>query len=401
VQDVEAVGRRRQSVRLDGEQRRDGGRLARRRQRNGTNPLEIALRSRGLDGVGLLVRIEGRLVGSVASRGRGRGVVERLCGVLVGQGLCAFGFSSRNNGVRRLDSCCGRFVVGPGLLTEREAAGDQGDRGDDGGDDGEPPKPSMTACLLLQVKPLGQSFGVSCRQARLEELALDAAEVVAAIGCPGFCRLETTASVQLTLVTFGDDPGSGCVGEMPMDPEAVTVVVQPTPQARPRTEQRLMRDLDRRLAGHGMTVEHEQASGSEGLDDMSRFRFVAQLGDLHATPRVLRNVAERDQPQERTARCQLGRCGHRVERLLGALRQRSGESADLGVGLGSDETRHVGVEQLGQCVLQQGERARLVAHIGDDPGHETRFVRGSLTTHWLDDRSLEFVGGEGGNADSR
>ncbi len=87
--------------------------------------------------------------------------------------------------------------------------------------------------------------------------------------------------------------------------------------------------------------------------------------------------------------------GHPVEGFLGTAREGGGQAADLVVRLRSGaDPGHVGVEQLGQSVLQQRQGAGLVADVGHDAGDQARFVGRPLTADGLYDRRFELVGGE-------
>ena len=64
------------------------------------------------------------------------------------------------------------------------------------------------------------------------------------------------------------------------------------------------------------------------------------------------------------------------------------------ISTGREHAGLVSLEQFGQRVLQQGERARLVDDIGDDPGGQGHVRNRARAPGRFDDCGFEFVGGE-------
>src|SRR5262245_53415918 len=86
--------------------------------------------------------------------------------------------------------------------------------------------------------------------------------------------------------------------------------VDPTLQARPLAEQRLVRDLDRGGPRSRVAIEGEQARATEGVDRLRHRPLVdldrAELAPVDAAAGVLCALAERDQSQEELPDCTLG-----------------------------------------------------------------------------------------------
>ena len=90
----------------------------------------------------------------------------------------------------------------------------------------------------------------------------------------------------------------------------------------------------------------------------------------------------------------------RVE-LLGAPSECPRNAPQVPVVLQSHQTRDPTFVQLGEGVLHQRERARLIADIGHDHRHQPGFERNADTLSRVGDGALEFVGshwrdGDGG-----
>src|SRR6266487_647761 len=153
-----------------------------------------------------------------------------------------------------------------------------------------------------------------------------------------------------------------------------------------------MRYLDRRHAGDRVAVEREQPVLAVGIDHRVERAHIAtnwnQLGALDAPAGILDALAERDQPQEQLV-CQLlllwAEAG--ID-LLGAASKRAQYApADL-IGHQCKSTVGSPLEHLSQRVLQQRQRARLLADIADNRfdqlgGHKQTIARSEEHTSEL------------------
>src|SRR5262245_18410316 len=76
---------------------------------------------------------------------------------------------------------------------------------------------------------------------------------------PRLHMVEPCAAHQEARIAFGSLPFGGGAGESLVLAEVLSVAIDPRAQAPPGSEQRLVRDLDGRLARRGLTVERQQA----------------------------------------------------------------------------------------------------------------------------------------------
>ena len=111
-----------------------------------------------------------------------------------------------------------------------------------------------------------------------------------------------------------------------MQAQAFAVVVQPGPQPRPFTQERLVGDLDRLLPRGRITIERQQSCRAASIDHNTRVSIVAKLGALHPATRVLGPFAERDEPREQSPDSILLATGFLRVQLLGALREGTGQT---------------------------------------------------------------------------
>jgi len=160
----------------------------------------------------------------------------------------------------------------------------------------------------------------------------------------------------------------------PVEPQVFAAGVEPVAKALPLANQRLVRHLDGRTVRHRVAVEGQQAILAEdahhGVHRRAGHRQRFQLGQPDAPPGVFGPLAGRHQPQEQLARRFLARLVHFRVKLLGAARQRARHAAHRPVRAQRQRAPFAALEQLGERVLQQRQRARLLAHIGDNRGDE-------------------------------
>jgi hypothetical protein len=128
-----------------------------------------------------------------------------------------------------------------------------------------------------------------------------------------------------------------------------------------------MRDLDRRRTTARVAVEREQAPGTELLDRLREGVLIdlhrGELRPLDPPPRVLRALAERDEPEEQLSRCLLGRLAEAAVDLLRPAGESARDAADRAVGVLRERTPLAPLVELGEGVLEQRESARLVGDV--------------------------------------
>ena len=239
---------------------------------------------------------------------------------------------------------CDRGFVAPSLGLAAPADGDRRQRGGQDqrrrqhGD--QPAKPRAGSALerelALVAHPLGDRLGIPVGDARVEELA--------------FVLREANRGASAGLLGLREpDPRQQVVGaSIRMDPflrpgrdpralaQSLPGIVDPAAQARPFAEQGFVCDLDRRLPRVGIAIEREQPVAPERLDDRIHRLRIGQRRELRtpdAATRVLRALAEGDQPQEQLPAGVSRALVHRFEQRLSPSRERAGHPADAPVGV--------------------------------------------------------------------
>ena len=157
-----------------------------------------------------------------------------------------------------------------------------------------------------------------------------------------------------------------------------------------------MRDLDRGRPRSRVAVEGEQARAAERVDRLCHRLLVdldrAELAPVGAATGVLCALSERDQSQEELPGCILGGLAQPRVDLLGATGERSRDSAHRLIGGTQEDAPLAALVQLGQCVLEQRERAGLVRDVGDHLREQARLERRADALGRPRDRTLELVG---------
>src|SRR6478752_5862622 len=82
--------------------------------------------------------------------------------------------------------------------------------------------------------------------------------------------LQTRTAMQISHVTTSCRPHGACVGEVPVDPQTIAILLDPLAQPWPVADERLVSDLDGRLARHRVDVEGQQPRRTVGVDDRCR-----------------------------------------------------------------------------------------------------------------------------------
>jgi hypothetical protein len=274
------------------------------------------------------------------------------------------------------------------LLAEGDGARDEGDNGDDSRCDQQAAQPPDPVAF-------GQFLGVTVFDAGSEELFLQRVQRrIGRLG-PGVGCVEAHATVEVAVVAAPLGPRGGAGGEVPVDAKALAVVVEPTAQSRPLTNQGLVGHLHRRLPAHRVVVEGEQPGRTVGVDDVLGRLVDRGLAQMDPPSRVLVALAQRDEPPEQTPdRGLLGRRGGPVQ-LLGPTGQRTAQSAQLAILVEKEEARDVDLEQLCQRVLHQWQGTGLTGDLGDDFGDQARLELDAHPRRRIDDGVLELVTGQG------
>ncbi len=137
-----------------------------------------------------------------------------------------------------------------------------------------------------------------------------------------------------------------------------------------------MGDLDRGLPRVGIAVEREQPVAAVRLDHAVHRVWVgkaSELGPTNSPPRVLASLAEGHQPEEQLpARVTRG-IVQTLEDAFGSPRERTPGPTDPPVDAQPEGAAIVVLGELGEGVLEEGQRARAVADVGEDGGQKPRF----------------------------
>ena len=116
-----------------------------------------------------------------------------------------------------------------------------------------------------------------------------------------------------------------------------------------------MRDFDRGFAGDRVVVGDEQPVGEVALDDCGRDG--CELVGRGAAAQVVVVVAGSDELGEQAAHTGFGVGVHVRIELFGSGRQRAADAAELGVFVRGDGGSGASFVELGECELQERERA--------------------------------------------
>ena len=140
-------------------------------------------------------------------------------------------------------------------------------------------------------------------------------------------------------------------------PDVVPRVTDPAAKSRPRTEQRLVGDLDGRLTRRRVAVERQEAGRAERLDHAFHHSHVGQRSELrtgHAAARVYAALAERHETQEQLpTRLLLAGSFIVPEQLLRSSSQGTGDAADPPIPLERQDPVRPALRELGERVLEE------------------------------------------------
>ena len=220
---------------------------------------------------------------------------------------------------------------------------------------------------------------VALRERGVEVLALLRRDGDPRARAPDLGLVQTRAAQEERGVPFGLGPFARGRGDATLRPQILARGVDPAVQPRPRGQDRLVRELDRRLAGPRVSVERELAGGPERVEDRGhRLLIDVERGDLrtrHTTPGVLGPLPERDESQEELPRGFLPVVIELRVELLGPPPEGTRDATDLPVGLEEQRASVAPLEELGERVLHQRERAGLLRDVGQHRGDEARLER--------------------------
>ena len=168
----------------------------------------------------------------------------------------------------------GRLVA----LCDRDRARDERADERDGQADRERAQPSRVASPATVI-------GLCGIVARRDELRLDRRQLCR-LGGDEVCRRgQACPPVEVAWLAPPCVPCVRRVGQVSHHRQRLAVFVQPTSQPGPVPDESFVSDLDRRLTGHGVVIERQQARVTERLDH--RRRYAVQLGHAGAAASVL------------------------------------------------------------------------------------------------------------------
>ncbi len=207
-----------------------------------------------------------------------------------------------------------------------------------------------------------------------EERALSAAQLGEVVLRPP-CKARTT--VKKGVVAFRSLPLLAGLGEASMDEHPFPVAFDPAPEAWPSLQQRLVRDLDkprsRGLVAAGGEEPLVRQRVNDGLDAHGVVLQREELLRLAAPPRVLRALAGLHEPEKNPLGEAALLLGEPAIDGLRMLRQGALNASALDVGLERQQPPTTASPDLQQDVLEQRQRARAVADVGQHRLNQARF----------------------------
>lgn len=161
-----------------------------------------------------------------------------------------------------------------------------------------------------------------------------------------------------------------------MAAKVVAAVVDPGAQVGPRAQQRLVGDLDSGRTREPVGIERQQPVTAEDGDDiLHRHRIDIQgqdLGRLDPAAGVVIVFGDGHQAEEQLTGSHLLVRRQLPVQVSGTTAQRPLDTVHRAVRGGQHHIAGPAVEQLGQCVLEQREGARLAADIGEQVSEQSR-----------------------------
>jgi hypothetical protein len=253
---------------------------------------------------------------------------------------------------------------------------------------------SLESSLACLARLLSDPLCLSRRDAGGEVLALEPRLGETRLGRPRFESAELAAPHKQAGVAVDVSPFPRGGREPLMGAQVVPGGIDPGFEPHPLAEQRLVRHFDRRLLRARIPVEGEQPGGAERVEGEGELPLVdverVEVPALDAASRV-RGLAQRHEAEEELAhRLSPVRVEALVERL-GPPCDRPGDTTDLVVGRTRKRRPHPPLVELGERVLEQRQRARLVDDVGDDAAEQSLLERHAHALGGSSDRALELV----------
>ena len=257
-----------------------------------------------------------------------------------------------------------RLPVRRAAVGQGDARRDERDDEQAGGraeQDAQAPRP----CRVPPHASLGERpLPVAGGHGGVEERDLDRGEVGAAARPPLERRLEASPAVQLALGAAEGLPALRRRHEVPHDPHARGVLVEPGLQARPRVRERLVSDLDSPVVGG------EQARTDEAGDDTVAAGVAAQVvaGQAVARGRTVgdgatsRSISDRQRSRSWGSRCSYSWSADRATA--------PGDAPGRVVGLEGEHAAVATAPGLDERVRQQGEGPGVALHVAQQDVHE-------------------------------
>ena len=216
---------------------------------------------------------------------------------------------------------------------------------------------------------------------------------------------QARAARQEAGVTRGGAPLGRSGIQLALHTQRRAAPVDPLAQPWPGADQRLVRHLDGWRARRRVVVERQQpravVGGQHRIDQRFRARVAGpwrhkrlQLGTPRPAAGIFNTLAQRDQAQKHLARSRLAIGVKRQKRIFGAARQRAKHPADCQVRVARQHAAAAPLEQLGKRVLQQRQRAGLLANIGHDRGGQLGIDQRTSALGRGADRAAQLVGRE-------
>ena len=156
-----------------------------------------------------------------------------------------------------------------------------------------------------------------------------------------------------------------------------------------------MADLDGWASGDGVAVERDQTVFGEAAQHIVN-AFVAQARQLAAQDPaagdVLLTVADLDESKQYLPGSGAREVVEVLVHVLGASRECAGRAAEVEIGAECERFPGAVVEELCECVLEQGQRGDVIRHVRHDLGYQTSFEADSDDVGGTDDGELEVLG---------
>ena len=313
----------------------------------------------------------------------GCGEQECELGVVSVQGGCSDGDRGLSQG------CLPGFVrvlVGASTLSYGEDAEDDsdGERGGDGASGGA--EDAVGAGLAAYLPRQHCRLGIGVGGARVEKDPLDRRELDVRPFGPRHSAREPDPAVELALGPSQVVPGPRRGGQVVEDPAPVDILVEPTTQAGPAVDERLVRH------GDGSVIDgHEPGADEEVQDGPVR---LVQVVLRHPGSAGFGVVAHDDQTKHQRPQHGLLRFRERRVDLLGGVGQRTAHAATRPIPRHGQGAAFATSPRLGQRMGEQRERYRGFFEVAEKQFDEPWFDQQPALRGRLLDRGREPLGAE-------